>query len=172
MKQIYLTLFLLAVAGGLLAQEKYPTPTPTADQKFNRAVNQYWVLTAAAISQAKANGISPYEFGRSMGKTFALTWGNPDFDGFVKGMLWNFEMFRAPQEQQAVAKENPDGSVTLRMDDRVLHGLFANRPFNVTYEEALDYWKGITDVFATDLIGGKISLEHRDSVLLYTIRRQ
>jgi hypothetical protein len=172
MKQVFLTLLCMAVAAGLLAQEKYPTPTPTADQKFKRAVNQYWSLTAAAINQAKANGITPYDYGKSIGKLYAPTWRNPDFDGFVKGMLWNFEMFRAPQEKQAVAKENSDGSVTLSMDDKVIHGFFANKPFNVTYDEVLDYYKGITEVFASDIIQGKTSYKHQDSVLLYTFKRQ
>jgi hypothetical protein len=172
MKQIFLGLFCIAIAASLLAQEKYPTPTIPLDQKFNRSVNQIWALTAAGINQAKANGISPYDYGRSIGKLYAPTWGNRDFDGFVKGMLGNFEYLRTPQEKPAVAKVNPDGSVALITDDKVMHTYFDRKPFNVNYEECLQYFNGILDVFASDIIHGKATYEHQDSVLVTTIRRQ
>ncbi|MGE5519694.1 MAG: hypothetical protein ACM3VS_07185 [Candidatus Dadabacteria bacterium] len=171
MKQLFFTLLCMAFTSVLLAQEKYPTPTLTPDQKFNRSVNQYWAITAAAISQAKVSGISPYNYGKSIGKLFAPTWRNPDFDGFVKGMLWNFESFRLAQEKPPVAKENADGSVTLMQDDKRMHTYFTNTPFNVSYEEALDYFKGITDVFASDIIHAKGSFEHQDSILVYNFKK-
>ena len=172
MKCILLTLLSIGLGASLLAQGKYPTPTLTTDGKFDRSVNQYWYLTAAAINRAKSSGITPFEYGKSIGKLFATTWPSTDFDKFISGMLWNLEMVRGLKERQAAAIENPDGSVTLTMDDKVIHDLFSRKPFNVSYEDCLDYWNGLSKAMASDLFKGTSSFEHRDSVLLFTFKKQ
>lgn len=173
MKRMLFALICIAFAGTVLAQEKYPAPTPpNPDQKFNSMLYQYWALTAAAINLAKANGISPFEYGKSVGKLFAPTWGLTDFDKMVKGMMNNFEMMRRKNDSQPVAKENNDGSVSIIADDHTIHDYFTRKPFNITYDEFLQYFSGIFQYIAKDRIQGKTSFDHQDSLLIFTVKRQ
>ena len=172
MKLIISMLICFSIAGGLLAQEKYPVPKPTIDQKFNRTLYQYWALTAGAINLAKSNGITPYVYGKSMGKLFVPGWGKPDFDGVIKSTLMNMEYMRRSKDTPPVAKENQDGSVSIIFDDDTWHDYFAKPMFNVTYDEFLDYFRGLSEVLASELVQANVTMERKDSILVSTYRRK
>jgi hypothetical protein len=61
MKKIFFSMVCILLAGTLLAQEKYPIPVRTADQKHGRTLSQFYWVNAAGIAFAKSR--APYEYG-------------------------------------------------------------------------------------------------------------
>ncbi len=123
----YLTIIIcLALACDLLAQEKYSVPVFTGDQKHEGMLRQFWYLAAAGCNFAKTHGVTPYEYGKYVGNLFAPTWGAAnDFEGYVRGMIYNFEFMRLNSMAALVVKENEDGSVSIRYRGQFFESAFS-----------------------------------------------
>jgi hypothetical protein len=169
-KYLTLVIFLL-LAGSLLAQEKYPVPVLTGDQKHGNMVFQYWVMNAAGISFAKAHGVTPYEYGKYIGNLFAPTWGQGNnFEGYVKGAIYNMS-FLCPSDAGLVVKENEDGSVSIRTDDSIWHKFFPEGQGFASYDEFIEYMRGINEPIA-DHMGATITIKRQDTQLVFTLKKK
>lgn len=162
----------LLMAGSLLAQDKYPIPVRTGDQKHSRMVYQYWSLTAGGINFAITHGVTPYDYGKYMGSLFAPSWGaGNDFEAYIKGMIGNFESMRLTSDPALVVKEDKNGSVSIFTNDKIIHRYFPEGKGYVTYNEFIEYFKGISEPIA-DYMGAKMLIEIKDTLFVYTMRKK
>jgi len=166
MKKLVLFVFSFILAGALLAQEKYPIPVRTADQKHGRTLFQNYWTNAAGIAFAKSRGVTPHEYGIYVGNLAAPTWGpGNDFEGFVRGTIFNLENFRHISDPPLVVKENEDGSVTIIASDKMMHKYFPEGKSIVSYDEAIEAMNGTMEPIATHM-GAKITMEKQDTLIV------
>ncbi len=172
MKKALSLIICVLFSASLVGQEKYPIPVMTSDQKHGRTMSQVWVIAAAGMNFAKTRGISPYEYGKILGSQFAPSWGpGNDFEGFVKGSIFNFESFRHVSDPAIYVAENSDGSVTVLTPDIMWHKYFPDgNPF-AAYNEFLDFSKGLFEPIA-DHMGARIEMTVKDPSVIYTFRRK
>ena len=172
MKKSLTIIICLVLTASLIAQEKYPVPVRTADQKHGRALFQFYSCLAAGISFAKAHGVTPYEFGKYMGNLYAPSWGaGNDYEAFVKGSIYNFESFRHVTDAALVVEENKDGSVSIIMNDKMWHKYFPEGKGYASYGEFNECMKGLMEPISNHM-GATLSKENRDSLLIYTFRKK
>ena len=169
----YLTFIICFVlACNLLAQEKYPVPILTGDQKSDRMLGQFWYLGAAGCNFAKTHGVTPNEYGKYIGNLYAPTWGaGNNFEDYVKGMIYNFECLRLNSDAGLVVKENEDGSVSIRLNDNFLKKLFPEGNGFASYDECVEFMKGINDPIA-DHMGATIKIEFQDNLMITTLKKK
>jgi hypothetical protein len=172
MKKSLSLLICILFAGVLIAQEKYPIPALSSDQKHERAVSQAWVLLASGMNFAKMHGISPFEYGKYLGNLFAPSWGDGnDFDQFVRGSIFNYESFRHVTDAPLQVKENPDGSVTVLTSEQMWHKYFPDgNPF-ASYNEFLEMIRGLNEPIANHM-GATVTMESKDNQLIFTYRKK
>lgn len=159
------------MAADMFAQEKYPVPVRTYEQKFNRAmyIGWYWVAFSAKI--AKEDGKDLYEAGRRAGQILSPGWGKPnDFEGLITGWVFNISNNQRAKDSAPVVKENKDGSVTIIADDNSSHDYFPKDGL-LSYDDFSVYWKGMIDVIA-EYKGATMVMEHQDSLMVYTFRKK
>lgn len=168
-----LTFFIcLLLTASLLAQEKYPVPVRTGDQKHGRTLFQLYSTLAAGISFAKAHGVTPYEYGKYMGNLFAPSWGaGNDYEAFVKGSIFNIENFRHISDAGLIVEENNDGSVSIVTNDKMWHKYFPDGNGYASYDEFSECMKGLWEPLSNHM-GATLSQETRDSLLIYTFRKK
>jgi hypothetical protein len=172
MKKMVLFVVCFILAGALLAQEKYPIPVRTADQKHGRTLSQNYWSNAAGIAFAKSRGVTPYEYGIYVGNLAAPTWGpGNDFEGLVRGTINNLENFRHISDPPLIVKENEDGSVTIIASDKMIHKYFPEGKSIVSYDEALQTMNGTMKPVA-DHMGAIMTIERRDTVLMVKLMKK
>jgi hypothetical protein len=172
MKKIIFSVICILLAGNLLAQEKYPIPVRTADQKHGRTLSQFYWVDAAGIAFAKSKGVTPYEYGKYVGNLAAPTWGpGNDFEGLVKGIIYNLENFRHISDAPLIVKENEDGSVSITANDKMIHKYFPEGKSVVSYKEIMESMDGSLEPIANHM-GAIITMETKDTLLVYTIRKK
>ena len=172
MKKIFFFVICILIAGSLIAQEKYPIPVRTADQKHGRTLSQFYWVNAAGIAFAKSQGVSPYEYGKFCGNLAAPSWGpGNDFDGLVKGFIYNMESFRHVTDAPLIVKENEDGSVSIVISDKQMHRFYPEGKSVVSYEEAKESMKGTFEPVATHM-GAIITMETQDTLLVFKVMRK
>jgi hypothetical protein len=172
MKQYLTFIICFVLVGSLYAQEKYPIPELTSDQKHDRTLGQFWVMTAAGINFAKTHGVTPYEYGRYMGELFAPSWGDGnDFDAFVKGSIYNYENFRHLSDALLTIKENQDGSVNIIMSDKMWHKYLPDGNPYGSYSEFLEFMKGVNEPIA-NYMGATFKSEIKDTLLIFTFKKK
>jgi hypothetical protein len=172
MKKYLAFITCLILACSLFAQEKYPVPVRTGDQKHSRMIYQYWALSAAGLNFAKTHGVTPYDYGKYMGNLFAPSWGaGNNFEAYVKGMIGNWESMRLATDPGLVIKEDKDGSVSISSNDKILHRYFPEGKSYSTYDEFREYFKGVNEPIA-DYMGAKVLLELKDTLIVFTMRKK
>jgi hypothetical protein len=169
----YLTIIIcLFLTGILLAQEKYPIPVRTSDQKHGRTLSQFCLVSAAGINFAKANGVTPYEYGKYMGNLFAPSWGaGNNFESYVKGTIYNLENFRHVSDALLTVKENQDGSVSIISNEKIWHKYLPDGNPYASYTEFLEYMKGVNEPIANRM-GATIVTEIKDTLLIFTLKKK
>lgn len=169
----YLTIVIcLVLTASLHAQEKYPVPVRTGDQKHGRTLFQFYSCIAAGISFAKTHGVTPYEYGKYIGNLFAPSWGpGNDYEAFVKGSVFNIENFRHISDAALIVEENSDGSVSIISNDKMWHKYFPEGKGYASYDEFKECMKGIWEPLANHM-GALLSQETKDSLLIYTFRKK
>ncbi len=172
MKKKILYLVCIVLTGVLSAQEKYPIPSRTADQKHGRTLSQFYWINAAGIAFAKSQGISPYEYGKYCGNLAAPSWGSGnDFEGLVKGMIYNLENFRHVTDTPLIVKENEDGSVSIIASDKQMHRFYPEGKSVVSYEEVKESMKGSMEPIANHM-GATITMETQDTLLVFKVMKK
>jgi hypothetical protein len=172
MKKIVFSVICIFMAVTLIAQEKYPIPVRTADQKHGRTISQFYWVDAAGIAFAKSKGVTPYEYGIYVGNLAAPTWGpGNDFEGFVKGIIYNLENFRHISDAPLVVKENEDGSVCIIANDKMIHKYFPDEKSIISYEEVKESMTGGFEPIATHM-GAIITMETKDTLLVLTLKKK
>ena len=172
MKKIFFFVICILIAGSLIAQEKYPIPVRTADQKHGRTLSQFYWVNAAGIAFAKSQGVTPYEYGEYCGNLAAPTWGpGNDFEGLVKGIIYNLENFRHVTDTPLIVKENEDGSVSIIASDKMMHRYYPEGKSVVSYEEVKESMKGSFEPIATHM-GAKITMETKDTLLVFKVMKK
>jgi hypothetical protein len=172
MKKIFFFVFSILLAGTLLAQEKYQVPFRTADQKHGRTLSQFYWADAAGIAFAKSRGVSPYDFGKFCGNLAAPTWGSGnDFEGLVRGIIYNLENFRHISDTPLIVKENEDGSVSIIASDNMIHKYFPEGKSVVSYDEVKEAMKGNMEPIATHM-GATITMETQDTLLVIKLMKK
>jgi hypothetical protein len=172
MKKIFIFTVCVMLAGTLLAQEKYPIPVRTADQKHGRTLYQNYWTNAAGIAFAKSRGVTPYEYGIYVGNLAAPTWGpGNDFEALVRGTISNLENFRHISDPPLVVKENEDGSVTIIASDKMIHKYFPEGKSFVSYDEAIQAMTGTMEPIATHM-GATVTMETQDSLLVIKMMKK
>jgi hypothetical protein len=169
----YLTLIIcILLVNNLLGQEKYPIPVRTADQKHARTLSQFWVVGAGGINFAKTHGVTPYEYGKYLGNLFAPSWGaGNDFNAFVKGTIYNLENFRHISDAPLVVKENQDGSVSIALNEKIMHKYFPEGNPYTSFDEVFEFMKGVNEPIA-DHMGAIVKAEVKDSLVIYTLKKK
>jgi len=169
----YLTFIIcLILTGSLVAQEKYPIPVRTSDQKHNRTLGQFCVASAAGINFAKAHGVTPFEYGKYIGNLFAPSWGaGNDFDAYVKGSIFNLENFRHVSDAVLTVKENQDGSVSIISNDKMWHKYIPDGNPYASYNEFLEYMNGLNEPIANHM-GATFTTEIKDTLLIFTLKKK
>jgi hypothetical protein len=169
----YLSLIILMVLSlNLFAQEKYPIPVRTSDQKHSRAVSQVWVFIAAGINLSKAQGITPYDYGKSLGKMFAPSWGaGNNFDSYVKGVVFNYESLRNVTDSPIRVIENSDGSVSILQNEKAWHKYLPDGNPYASFNEVFECMKGANEPIA-DHMGATFRMELKDTLIVTTLKRK
>jgi len=172
MKKLLMLIICSLLVGSVLSQEKYSIPERTGDQKHGRTLYQLWSLNAASINFAKSKGVTPYEFGKYLGSLFAPGWGpGNDFDGFVKGVIYNTENCRHVKDAPLSVKVNEDGSVKLFCSDKMFHKYFPDdNPF-VSYKDFLEFYNGIFEPIANHM-GASVNMEIKDTLMIFTLKKK
>lgn len=172
MKKIFFSVVCVLLAGTLLAQEKYPIPVRTADQKHGRTLSQFYWANAAGIAFAKSLGVTPYDYGKFTGNLAAPTWGpGNDFEGLVRGVISNLENFRNVSDTPLIVKENEDGSVSIIASDKMIHKYFPVGKSVISYDEFKESMKGSMEPIATHM-GATITMETKDTLLVFKIMKK
>jgi len=172
MKKLLFLFICILFAYPIMAQEKYPVPVLTSDQKHGGAVGQAWAFAAAGMNFAKTKGVSPYEYGKYIGKLFAPSWGaGDDFDRFVNGAIYNFESFRHVSDTPLKVRDNPDGSVTVFTSEQMWHKYFPDGNQFASFNDFLEFIKGLNEPIA-DYMGASVTIENRDGQTIMTFRRK
>ena len=92
------------------------------------------------------------------------------FEAYVKGGIYNFECICTP-DAGLVVKENEDGSVSIRTDDSLWHKIFPEGQGFASYDEFLEYMKGIIEPIA-DHMGATITIKRQDTQLVFTLKKK
>lgn len=162
----------LMFIGSVFAQEKFTVPERTVEQKFHRALYSGWTNFAAGIMFAKSQGLSAYEYGQFVGKEFAKSWNKENgFDGFVRGMLFNYESSRFESDDEIVVKEIDDGTVIIEYPTVIFKRYFPEDNIYVSYEDAKDCFKAVLFEIG-DYLGCKVSLEEKGDVTVNTFTKK
>ena len=102
-RQFFLTTYIatafILLAGIVFGQGKFTVPELSFEQKHDRTNSQIPVFLAAGINFAKTQDVTPYEYGKKIGKLFAPTWDKEaGFDGYVNGMIYISESSRTTDD--------------------------------------------------------------------------
>ena len=172
MKKYLLVATGLLLSGVVSSQEKYKVDVPTAEQKHSVAIYQLYSFMGAGINFAKSQGVSPYEYGKYVGKLFAPSW-NPanDFNVLVQGAMSHSELTRRASDPSVQVKENPDGSVTILSDEKMWRLYFSDNSNLASMNEFMDFLKGVYEPIA-DRMGGTARVELKDGSMVVTLTKK
>jgi len=172
MKKLLSIAICLVFIGSAFGQEKFTVPERTPEQKHKRAMYQSWSIYAAGINFAKSQNISPYEYGKFVGNLFAQSWNKENgFDGFVNGMIYNWENFRIDSDGQLVVKAKDDGSVIIKYPAVMLQKYFPEGNPYASFQDALDCMQGVLESIA-EYMGCTIIQEANEESIINTFSRK
>lgn len=172
MRKLVVISALLLFAGFAFSQGKFTVPDITPAQKHLQTNFQFWVMHAAGINYAKAQGTSPYEYGKHIGNLFAPSWNKEaGFDGFVNGIIYNWETFKSDDDGPMKIKENDDGSVTIEYPIKAWKKFLPEDNAYASFQESMESIRGIGETIA-DYLGCTIAQEISQESILFTIDRK
>lgn len=130
-------------------------------KRFRRAKYHLYLFMIEGISQAKANGLSPEQYGKQMGERFAPGWNKDEgTKGFVKGYLVNL---------QAIS----DNVEVLELDSTILKARIDLLPKDVytedvTEDDFLQYMNSMSVVIG-DYLWSNVHLKREGDYIFVTI---
>lgn len=153
-------------------QDKFNVPERTPEQKHQRTLSQFWTFYAAGINFAKSQNISPYEYGTYVGKLFALSWNKENgFEGFVNGMIFNWENFRTDADGEIIIKEKDDGTVIVKYPLAAWKKFLPEGNPYASFQESLECLKGVIEPIA-EYMGCSCTQEVVEELIIYTITKK
>jgi hypothetical protein len=172
MKRHLFIIVCLLYSGSLLAQEKYPIPVRTGDQKHATAIYQLYGFMGAGINFAKAHGVTPYEYGKYLGTIFAPGWGpENNFDSFISGVIMHNELSRRPSDPAILVKENVDGSVSILSNEKIWHRYYGDNNNYASFSEFIEFINGLYQPIA-ERMGATMKSEVRDTLMVFTFKKK
>ena len=171
MKKLFCFLTGLLFWGSLFAQEKFPVPERTCEQKHNMVMYQSWSMIHASINFAKSQGVSPYEYGKFVGGLFAPSW-NPEggFDAVVATMLNVWESFKTDADGDIVMNEMEDGSVSMDYPRKALEKYISGENSYTSMDEIVEYFQGVLKPIA-DYMGCTVNLKLTETSMVFTVKK-
>ncbi len=172
MKKMLSVLFSLVLIGTVIGQEKYAVPEVPIEKKLSRTYFQFWGVFAVGIEFAKTHGVSPYEYGKYMGKVFAPSW-NQDggFESYVKGSIYNWENSRTDEDKPMTITENEDGSVSIFYPIQVIKKYFSGEKSYTSFEEIMSCMEGVNEVIA-DYMGVEVKIEVTEEDIIFNYKKK
>jgi len=172
MRKLLVITALLLLAGIAFGQEKFTVPDITPTQKHNQTNYQFWIMHAVGINFAKAQDISPYEYGKYIGSLFAPSWNKEaGFDGFVSGLIYNWETFKSDEDGPMVIVENDDGSVTVKYPINSWKKYLPDGNLYASFQESMESLRGIGETIA-EYLGCTIAQEIDQESIYFTINKK
>jgi len=172
MKKLIITVAFILFAGVVFGQEKFTVPDITPAQKHNRTNFQFWFMHAAGINFAKTQDTSPYEYGKYIGNLAAPSWDKEaGFDGFVSGLIYNWETFKSDEDGPMIIKENDDGSVTIEYPIKAWKKFLPEGNSYASFQESMESLRGIGETIA-EYLGCAIAQEISQESIFFTINRK
>ena len=127
-------------------QENFAIPERSPEQKHQRTIGQYYYIIAAGINFAKSQDVSAYEYGKYAGSLFSQTWNKESgLNGFVRGMIFNYENLRTEADGEIVILENDDGSVVVKYPAIMIKKYFPELNPYASFQEFLDFYLGFLE---------------------------
>ena len=172
MKKLLGICICLLLAGSLFAQEKFVVPERSPQQKHVRTTYMMWSWYSAGINFAKAQGVSAYDFGKYVGSVFAQTWNKEKgFDGFVSGMIYNWENMRFDSSPEIIVNEIDDGYVVVKTSAAIVKSYFPEGNPYASFEEGMDCMRGMLEQIG-DYLGCTFSQEVTDEYIVNSFRKK
>lgn len=172
MKKLLSLLFCIVLMGTVIGQEKYTVPEISVETKLNRTYYQTWAMLAVGVDFAKSQGVTPYEYGKYIGKVFAPSWNKEaGFEGFVKGMIYNWESFKVDEDGPLVVKEKEDGSVLLILPIQAWKKYFPEGNPYATFEEVLTCMRAMVEEIA-DYLSSEVKPELTEESIIYELSKK
>ena len=154
------------------AQEKFTIPELTLEQKHNRSLFQLYSMMKVGIKFANSQGVAPYEYGKYCGSQFAKSWNQENgYEGFIRGMIYNWESFRSVQDDPLVPEEMDDGSVEIKLPLDMMKRYYREDDLYASFEEGLEAFRGMIEPIA-DRMGSVCKLEVIEEFIVYTISKK
>lgn len=170
-KLLSITICLLFI-GSVFAQEKFVVPERTPEQKHRRTTYMLWSWYSAGINFANSQGVSAYDYGKYVGTLFAKGWNKENgFDGFVNGMIFNYENMRFATTDEITIKENDDGSVVVTYPAVMIKSYFPEGNPYASYQEGIDCFRGVLENIG-DYLGCTVSQEVTEDLIVITFRKK
>ena len=171
-KLIIIAAAFILFAGVAFGQEKFTVPDISPAQKHNRTNSQFWIMHAAGINFAKAQDISPYDYGKHIGNLFAPSWNKEaGFEGFVNGVIYNWETFKSDEDGPILLKVKEDGSVSILVPIEAYRKYFPGENAYATFEETMECWQGIVEQIA-DYIGSVATMKITEESVVTVISKK
>ncbi len=152
-KQIIYTALIFIFSVSLLsAQEKIIVPKVTDLQKQQRLVWLFNYNGMIGLNYAKSQGKTVEDYAKHFGELTKTTWDpNAGFDGFAKGMLYNWETWRLSTSPEIKITKQTNEIFQFKtpleikkiLNDKIYH--------DVTFEEIMTLYRIIFEVVAKHL---------------------
>ena len=172
MKKLLSLLFCLVLLGTVFGQEKYSVPEIPVKDKLNRTYFQSWAILAVGVDFAKSQGVTPYEYGKYLGRLFAPSWNKESgFDGFVRGTIYNWESFKVDEDGPMVIKEKDDGSILLIIPIQAWKKYFPKENPYATFEEVMACMRAAIEEIA-EYLNSEVKLELTEESIIYELSKK
>ncbi len=152
-KQIIFAALIFIFSVSLIsAQDKITVTKLTDTQKHQRVI---WQLNHTAIigfKYAKSQGMTAKEYGEYFGEFSKLTWDKDGgFDGFVKGLLLNWETWRASSSKAIQIIKQTDDIFKFKTPSNLKKITESNAYIGIDYEELMTIYDGLFKTIANYL---------------------
>jgi len=172
MKKLLSLLFCFVLMGTVIAQDKYAIPEISVDKKLSRTYFQTWAMLAVSVDFAKSQGVMPYEYGKSIGEKFAPSWDKEaGFEGFVEGMIYNWECFKVDADGPMLVKEKDDGTIQIIYPIQIWKKYFPEAISYATFKEVMTCMQGMLEEIA-DYLSSEVKLKLTDESIIYEISKK
>ena len=172
MKKSLSLLFCLVLMGTVIGQEKYSVPEVPVKKKLTRTYIQTWAIIAVGVDFAKSQGVTPYDYGKYLGKVFAPSWNKEaGFEGFVKGIIYNWECFKIDEDGPMVIKEKDDGSVLLIIPIQTWKKYFPEENPYATFEDVIACMQAMIEEIA-DHMSSEAKVELTEESIIYEFSKK
>ena len=160
----------VVLMGSLFAQERFPIPELTYEQKYSRVLAETFGFVSTGINFAKSQGVSPYDYGIYVGNIYASYW-NPEigFEGFVKSFIGSWECMKTDQDGKINITENSDNSVSIEFPKNAMTKFIGRENPIATIEEVVEYFKGILTQI-TAKFKSSVTIEITDTYLTFNLK--